>query len=130
MLAGDAIPVAARVAHLAEYVEVAHRIGGREAVLTLTKARRTEFDPRLVALLAHPGMTDGVDGVRAWDAVMGAEPALAVVLSDDEFDAALRAIADFIDLKSPSCSGIRRRSRSSRSELERRWGCRRAICAR
>ena len=36
-----------------------------------------------------------------WDAVIAAEPALAVVLSRDEFDAALLAVADFVDLKSP-----------------------------
>ena len=36
-----------------------------------------------------------------WDAVIEAEPALAVVLSGERFDAALLAIANFVDLKSP-----------------------------
>src|ERR1700751_4626393 len=34
-LAGDAIPVAARVAQFAEFVEVAHRVGGNDAALAL-----------------------------------------------------------------------------------------------
>ena len=37
--------------------------------------------------------------------VIDAEPALRVTLSDDEFDRALRAIADFVDLKSPYTLG-------------------------
>jgi HD-GYP domain-containing protein (c-di-GMP phosphodiesterase class II) len=43
----------------------------------------------------------GLDGVATWDAVIEAEPALAVVLSGERFNAALTAIADFVDLKSP-----------------------------
>jgi HD-GYP domain-containing protein (c-di-GMP phosphodiesterase class II) len=37
----------------------------------------------------------------AWEPVIEAEPARAVVLTDEEFDAALLAIANFVDLKSP-----------------------------
>ena len=40
-----------------------------------------------------------------WDAVIEAEPALAVVLSGERFDAALLAIATFVDLKSPYTLG-------------------------
>ena len=40
-----------------------------------------------------------------WDAVIDAEPALTMVLSDAQFDAALSAIATFVDLKSPSTLG-------------------------
>ena len=43
----------------------------------------------------------GLDAVGTWDAVIDAEPALAVVLSAERFDAALLAIATFVDLKSP-----------------------------
>ena len=42
---------------------------------------------------------------RAWDAVIDAEPALAVLLSGERFDAALLAIANFVDLKSPYTLG-------------------------
>jgi len=47
----------------------------------------------------------GLDAVETWDAVIEAEPALAVVLSWDRFDAALLAIANFVDLKSPYSLG-------------------------
>ena len=43
----------------------------------------------------------GLDAVATWDAVIDAEPALAVMLSGERFDAALLAIANFVDLKSP-----------------------------
>ena len=43
----------------------------------------------------------GLDGIGAWDAVIAAEPALAVVLSGERFDDALLALASFVDLKSP-----------------------------
>ena len=47
------------------------------------------------------------DSIRSatWDAVIEAEPALAVVLSGERFDAALLAIANFVDLKSPYTLG-------------------------
>ena len=47
----------------------------------------------------------GLDSVVTWDAVIEAEPALAVVLSEAQFDAALEAIANFVDLKSPYMLG-------------------------
>ena len=39
--------------------------------------------------------------MTTWPAVIDAEPALEIVLSDDELESALEAIADFTDLKSP-----------------------------
>ena len=42
-----------------------------------------------------------IDAVTAWAAVIDAEPALEIVLSDEELESALEAIADFTDLKSP-----------------------------
>ena len=53
---------------------------------------------------AEPIFAD-LDGVGTWEAVIDAEPGLQLVLSGDEFDDALRAIADFIDLKSPYTLG-------------------------
>ena len=51
-LRGDDVPVASRLAQLAEYVEVAHRIGGTGGAVTLARGRSgTQFDPSLVGLL-------------------------------------------------------------------------------
>ena len=102
------IPIASRVAQLAEFVEVAYRTGGIEAATTMARQRSGgQFDPALAArLCADAGeIFDGLDTLQTWDAVIAAEPALAVVLSGERFDAALLAIANFIDLKSPYTLG-------------------------
>ena len=107
-LAGELIPVAARLAQLAEFVEVAHRVGGVEAASVLAARRAgTQFDPALAELVhADPeAILAGLDSTRAWDAVIAAEPALSVFLSDEGVDAALLAIANFVDLKSPFTLG-------------------------
>jgi HD-GYP domain-containing protein (c-di-GMP phosphodiesterase class II) len=107
-VAGQSIPMPSRVAQLAEYVEVAYRLGGRAAAVGLTTERAGgQFDPSLCAAFSDSADTivAGINEVGTWDAVIDAEPALAIVLSDDEFDAALRAVADFVDLKSPYTLG-------------------------
>jgi HD-GYP domain-containing protein (c-di-GMP phosphodiesterase class II) len=103
-LRGDAVPLPARIAQLAEFVEVAHRVGGPVGAAELARKRSgKQFDPGLAALVHSEAETllAGIDSVVTWDAVIDAEPALAVVLSGERFDAALLAIASFVDLKSP-----------------------------
>src|SRR5499433_3745332 len=107
-LKGDAVPMAARLAQLAEYTEVAHRIGGPEAAAALARKRAGgQFDPALSALLcADPdAILGGLESARTWEAVIAAEPALGVQLAGEQFDAALTAVADFVDLKSPYTLG-------------------------
>jgi HD-GYP domain-containing protein (c-di-GMP phosphodiesterase class II) len=107
-LKGDQVPLASRVAQLAEFVEVAWRAGGVEAAKDLARERaETQFDPELAELICTDGdeILSGLDDVDTWDAVIEAEPALAVVLSWDRFDAALLAVANFVDLKSPYSLG-------------------------
>ncbi len=107
-LRGEEIPIATRLAQLAEYVEVAQRVGGTQAAISLARERSgTQFDPQLAALLVSSATAifDGLDDVGNWKAVIDAEPALALVLSGEEFDRALRAVANFVDLKSPYTLG-------------------------
>jgi HD-GYP domain-containing protein (c-di-GMP phosphodiesterase class II) len=107
-LSGERIPVAARLAQFAEFVEVAHRVGGVEAAIALADRRAgSQFDPALsTALRDDPETVLGeLDATRTWDAVIEAEPALRVTVSGDGFDRALLAIADFVDLKSPYTLG-------------------------
>ena len=58
---GENIPVPARIVQLAEFAEVAHRVGGVEASVALARERGgKQFDPELAALLRekageHPG---------------------------------------------------------------------------
>jgi HD-GYP domain-containing protein (c-di-GMP phosphodiesterase class II)/DNA-binding CsgD family transcriptional regulator len=107
-LAGDRIPLAARLAQFSEFVEVAHRLGGTDAALELAEKRSgLQFDPALSAALqtAPDEILDGLDSAHTWSAVIDAEPALRVTLAGDAFDRALRAVADFVDLKSPYTLG-------------------------
>jgi HD-GYP domain-containing protein (c-di-GMP phosphodiesterase class II)/DNA-binding CsgD family transcriptional regulator len=107
-LAGDRIPAAARLTQFAEFVEVAHRVGGIDAALELAEQREgLQFDPGLsAALRADPEeILGGLDSTHTWSAVIDAEPALRVTLTEEDFDQALRAIADFVDLKSPYTLG-------------------------
>jgi HD-GYP domain-containing protein (c-di-GMP phosphodiesterase class II) len=107
-LKADAIPVAARIAQLAEFTEVAHRVEGVAGAMALARRRAgKQFDPALAALLCARAdeILGGLDAVPAWPTVIAAEPALSVELSADQLDGALAAIANFVDLKSPFTLG-------------------------
>ncbi|MCA1824999.1 MAG: LuxR C-terminal-related transcriptional regulator [Frankia sp.] len=107
-LKGDDVPRASRIAQIAEFVEVAHRVGGVAAATTLARKRAgKQFDPGLATLVCERAeeIFGRLATVHSWDAVINAEPALAVTLGPDEFDAALLAIANFVDLKSPYTLG-------------------------
>jgi HD-GYP domain-containing protein (c-di-GMP phosphodiesterase class II) len=124
-LAGERVPMAARIAQVAEYAEVANRIGGVEAAKQLARARRgKQFDPAVADVVANEGdlILSGLDDVSTWDAVIDAEPALAVVLRGERFDRALVAISDFVDLKSPYFLGHARAVAALAGEAAGRLG--------
>ena len=107
-LKAGAIPVAARIAQLAEFMEVAHRVGGVPGATALARRRAgRQFDPDLAGLLCAGAeeIFGGLDAVPAWQTVITAEPALAGQLTPEQLDGALTAIANFIDLKSPFTLG-------------------------
>ena len=75
-----------------------------EAAVAVARERRgTQFDPALVDVFCAeaPALFEDIDSATTWHAVIEAEPALEIVLSDAELESALEAIADFTDLKSP-----------------------------
>ena len=105
---GEDIPVPARIAQLAEFAEVAHRVGGAGAAIALARERSgKQFDPMLAGLLREEAedILAGAGTVQTWDAVIAAEPVLAMMASEDEFDSKLFAVATFVDLKSPYTLG-------------------------
>lgn len=105
---GEEIPLASRIAQLAEFTEVAHRVGGIGAAVALANGRAgKQFDPALSALFVEVAADAlaAIDEVRSWDAVIDAEPGLVVVMADEELDSKLFAIANFVDLKSPYMLG-------------------------
>jgi HD-GYP domain-containing protein (c-di-GMP phosphodiesterase class II) len=108
ILRADAIPMAARLAQLAEFTEVAHRVGGIAGAVALARRQAgKQFDPALAALLvkAAPDILADLAAVPAWATVIAAEPSLAVELPEQQLDSALAAIANFVDLKSPFTLG-------------------------
>ncbi|MCW2780677.1 MAG: hypothetical protein JWR35_1126 [Marmoricola sp.] len=107
-LSGADVPIASRIAQLSEYVEVAHRSGGSAGAKAFARRRSgKQIDPVLADILLSTAdeVLDDLDSPRTWGSVIDQEPSLAVTLSPDEFDAALVAIANFIDLKSPYTLG-------------------------
>jgi HD-GYP domain-containing protein (c-di-GMP phosphodiesterase class II) len=107
-LKAGAVPVAARIAQLAEFMEVAHRVGGMAAATALARRQAgRQFDPGLADLVCTgpQKIFGGLDDVPAWPAVIASEPALAVELVAGQLDHALGAIANFVDLKSPFTLG-------------------------
>ena len=105
---GEEILLTSRLVALADVVEVYYHAGGTEAAIAVARQRRgTQFDPRVVDVFVAEAaaLFAGLDEVSSWDAVIGAEPALGARLADAEFEAALEAIADFTDVKSPYTIG-------------------------
>ncbi len=105
---GEGVLLPSRLVNLADVVEVFHHAGGLDAAVAVARARSgTQFDPDLVELFATEaaGLFDELSSVSTWDAVMAAEPGLEVEMVAREFDAALEAIGDFVDLKSPFTIG-------------------------
>jgi putative nucleotidyltransferase with HDIG domain len=110
-LAGPAIPLYARIALLAQIVDVFHRSAGRDAAMAEVRSRTgTWFDPQVVAAFEHVAATDAFwtvlasEGVE--DAVFALEPARRrIVIDADYLDDIARAFAQVIDSKSPFTSG-------------------------
>ncbi len=72
-----AIPVAARIAQLAEFTEVAHRVGGVAGATALARRRAgRQFDPALAALLCSHAeeIFGGLEAAPAWRTVIAAGP--------------------------------------------------------
>ncbi|HEU5331566.1 MAG TPA: HD domain-containing phosphohydrolase [Actinocrinis sp.] len=105
----DIVPVM-RVVHLADVVEVHHRVAGSDGATQVARARRgSHFAPDVVdAFLAiAPDVLAEAEEADASDlhALLGAEPQLRRSLSQGELDAALTVLADFTDLRSASRAG-------------------------
>jgi HD-GYP domain-containing protein (c-di-GMP phosphodiesterase class II) len=105
---GEQILLTSRLVALADVVEVFHRAGGADAAVAVARQRRgTQFDPQVVDVFIGQAaaLFAGLDQASSWDAVIGAEPSLGVRLAEADVDAALEAIADFADVKSPYTIG-------------------------
>jgi HD-GYP domain-containing protein (c-di-GMP phosphodiesterase class II) len=107
-ISGEEIALSARIVVIADIVESFRRLGGVEGAVDVARGRAGgQFDPELSAHVCDnaDALLGDLDDATGWEAVIGAEPALARHLAGGELDSALAAIADFADLKSPYTTG-------------------------
>jgi len=107
-IAGEAIPLLARIMGIAQAVEVELTRGGAEHALEVLGSRAgTWFDPSLVADLvlaaSAPGFWEGLDGEGDVHAALAPlEPGDRLIVADDtRLDRVAEAFARVIDAKSP-----------------------------
>ncbi len=104
-LKGEAIAPAVLVVTLAQDALLFFRLGGLESALHVARERRgTAYAPYLVdCFVQHASsLFASLDDDPSWTAVLELEPAPRQWLDDDQVDAACRAMADFVDIKSPA----------------------------
>jgi putative nucleotidyltransferase with HDIG domain len=109
--AGQAIPLGARIALLAQVVDVFHSTGGREAAIGEVRLRcATWFDPNLVfafeRVAAAPGFWEMLASPGIEDVVFALAPARIARAVDERYlDDVAAAFAGIIDAKSPYTAG-------------------------
>jgi HD-GYP domain-containing protein (c-di-GMP phosphodiesterase class II)/DNA-binding CsgD family transcriptional regulator len=105
-LAGDAIPLAVRVASVARDVDLAHALGA-DPLLWLRARRGRAYDPAVVDAFERMGadLLSELDRLDEWETALAREPSPVAIVDEASFDAVLTAFADFTDLKSPWIRG-------------------------
>lgn len=110
-LGGEAIPLASRIALLAQVIDVFHTAAGPVAALAEARARSgTWFDPTLVGALEEvagdPSFWQTLGSPAVEVAVLALEPGRQRVPIDDDFlDDIASAFGQIVDAKSPYTSG-------------------------
>jgi HD-GYP domain-containing protein (c-di-GMP phosphodiesterase class II) len=107
-LKGEAIAPAVRVVSLAQDVIAFRRLEGADAAVAMAQARKgTAYDPRMAEAFCRqaPRLCAGLDDEPSWEMVLALEPGPRQVLTDEQFDTACQALADFADIKSPYTLG-------------------------
>ena len=118
-VSGEDIPLVARIGHVASSaVMFSQARGPSAAVGTLGKWSGGILDPAITAsFVAHADeLLSCLELPDVWQAALAAEPTPWRIVKDDSLDDICRIFGDFIDLKTPSCSGIPPRSLGSRKE--------------
>jgi len=103
-IAGEAIAPAFLCASLAHDAVTLYRLGGLEAATAMARDRSGgTHAPTMAEVFCARAATllRGLDRPPSWQEVLDLEPGERRMLDDDGLDAALEAVADFSDLKSP-----------------------------
>jgi HD-GYP domain-containing protein (c-di-GMP phosphodiesterase class II) len=107
-LKGEEIPLSVRIVSLAYDAVLFHRTSGVEMAVAVVNERAGKaHDPKIVERFGPLGqrLLEGLEAGSSWEAVLALEPGEQTILSEEQFDNACRAIADFTDLKSPYLLG-------------------------
>lgn len=98
-LEGAEIPLETRIAIVARDADLFTR-AGQDVAAILRRRRGHAYDPNVVDIVMG---LEGSASEAEWEDVLAAEPEPATYVSD--IDRALRAVADYVDLKSPWTRG-------------------------
>lgn len=110
-LQGSAIPLNARLLHLALLVEACHTTDGRHEAERLVQEQKGRiFDPQLVGVFhsvaRKPNLWEMLALQDPWEVVLDREPDTSHrYISEAKVDDVALAAADFVDLKSPFTVG-------------------------
>lgn len=105
---GEDIAPAVRLVTLAHDIIAFYRLGGVEATVAMARERKgTAHDPTMVEVFCRQAtsLLAGLDDEPSWELVLSLEPGTCLSLSEEQFDAACLALADFADVKSPYTLG-------------------------
>jgi HD-GYP domain-containing protein (c-di-GMP phosphodiesterase class II)/DNA-binding CsgD family transcriptional regulator len=130
-LAGEAIPLAVRVAAVARDVDLATR-AGLDPGEVLRARRGRAYDPAVVDAFERIGAgataAAGAGDEDEWELVLACEPEPVAKVRPDRLDDVLSALADFADLKSPWTRGHSRRVASLAEAAGREAGLDAGAC--
>ena len=127
-LSGEAVPLYARIALLAQIADVFHSHAGREAsVAEIRRRSGTWLDPQLVGAFEDIARSETfwaglVSPFLDARLVALAPPETAVAVDDDYLDAIAKAFGEVIDAKSPYTSGHSTRVAEFASAIADRMG--------
>jgi len=113
---GQAIPIVSRVVLFTSFLDVFHRVGGRDAAERVARERRGKaFDPEIVDAFLATARAEafwaGLEHERVWDEVLALEPPTSPYRSvpAERLGEVALAFADYADMKAPHLAGHSRR---------------------
>ena len=104
-LTGEAVPVAARILHPAQMLELAYSFGGPAAAIALARERSgSRFDPAVagafLALAERPDFWTVLEQEPAQAGILALRPPTAADrLAEEQTEAVCEAVADLVDIK-------------------------------
>ncbi|MBM2832772.1 MAG: C-di-GMP phosphodiesterase class, partial [Dehalococcoidia bacterium] len=125
----NSIPTVSRIVLVTSFLEVFHRVEGREAAKHMALARRGKaFDPSVVdaflSVIQGESFWKGLEHERVWDTVRSMEPEESPYryIGEEKLTDVALAFGDYADLKSPFLAGHSRRVADLAERIARKMG--------